>query len=105
MTQKLEWRDAEKKILARVEGSHTEIIEQGHPEWDKLSQSDGIELFIPKVVEVDEKAIQQSLRLTAYALESDPLFFMAQRGEATMEEWKAKIEEIKARYPYPEIKV
>ena len=28
----------------------------------------------------------------------DPLFFKAQRGEATMEEWIAKVNEIKARY-------
>jgi hypothetical protein len=40
-------------------------------------------------------------RQAAYASESDPLFFMAQRGEATMEEWEAKVAEIKARYPYP----
>lgn len=40
-------------------------------------------------------------RASAYAEEADPLFFKAQRGEATLEEWKAKVEEIKARYPYP----
>lgn len=38
-------------------------------------------------------------RAAAYAKESDPLFFKAQRGEATMEEWLAKIAEIKARFP------
>lgn len=47
------------------------------------------------------KAQQEALRQAAYAAESDPLFFMAQRGEATMEEWTAKVAEIKARYPYP----
>jgi hypothetical protein len=31
--------------------------------------------------------------------ESDPLFFKAQRGEATMEEWQAKVAEIKTRFP------
>lgn len=41
----------------------------------------------------------QRQRAVAYAAESDPLFFKAQRGEATMEEWKAKVAEIKARYP------
>lgn len=39
-------------------------------------------------------------RQAAYAKESDPLFFKAQRGEGTMEEWMAKVAEIKARYPY-----
>jgi hypothetical protein len=38
----------------------------------------------------------------AYQQEADPLFFMSQRGEATVEEWQAKVAEIKARYPYPE---
>ena len=40
-------------------------------------------------------------RATAYRLESDPLFFKAQRGEATTDEWTAKVAEIKARFPYP----
>jgi hypothetical protein len=38
-------------------------------------------------------------RATTYVAESDPLFFKAQRGEATMEEWQSKVAEIKARYP------
>jgi len=50
----------------------------------------------------EAKAQQEALRQAAYASESDPIFFMAQRGEATMAEWEAKIAEIKARYPYPE---
>jgi len=52
----------------------------------------------------EEIAIQQSLkneqlRTQAYRNESDPLFFKAQRNEATMEEWIAKVNEIKTRYP------
>jgi hypothetical protein len=39
------------------------------------------------------------LRQQAYIAEADPLFFKAQRGEATMEEWQAKVAEIKARFP------
>jgi len=38
-------------------------------------------------------------RQQAYIAEADPLFFKAQRGEATMEEWKAKVADIKARFP------
>lgn len=45
---------------------------------------------------------QEELRRIAYQQEADPLFFMSQRGEATVEEWQAKVQEIKARYPYPE---
>lgn len=52
-----------------------------------------------------EKQIDElkTLRNAAYATESDPLFFKTQRGEATLEEWQAKIAEIKSRYPYPEL--
>ena len=39
-------------------------------------------------------------RARDYAAEADPLFFKAQRGEATMDEWNAKVAEIRARYPY-----
>ena len=38
-------------------------------------------------------------RAAAYKREADPLFFKAQRGEATMDEWRAKVEEIRARFP------
>lgn len=37
-------------------------------------------------------------RAYAYRTESDPLFFKAQRGEATQQEWLDKVAEIKARY-------
>ena len=40
-----------------------------------------------------------ALRHAAYVAESDPIFFRYQRDEATKEEWIAKVEEIKARYP------
>lgn len=43
----------------------------------------------------------RELRRTAYAREADPLYFEAQRGNGSLEEWKAKVEEICARYPYP----
>lgn len=45
---------------------------------------------------------QQALsRRLAYMEEADPIFFAVQRGEATQDEWLAKIAEIKALYPYP----
>lgn len=39
-------------------------------------------------------------RAFAYQREADPLFHKWQRGEATQEQWLAKTEEIKQRYPY-----
>jgi hypothetical protein len=41
----------------------------------------------------------EQLRKAAYIAEADPLFFKAQRGEATMEEWQAKVAEIRNRFP------
>lgn len=40
-------------------------------------------------------------RAAAYAAEADPLFFKAQRGEATQAEWEAAVAAIRARFPYP----
>lgn len=45
---------------------------------------------------------QEVARRAAYTVEADPIFFMAQRGEATLAEWEAKVAEIKARFPYPQ---
>jgi uncharacterized protein YciI len=51
-----------------------------------------------KVAEL-KAAEAEANRKAAYIAEADPLFFKAQRGEATVEEWQAKIAEIKARFP------
>ena len=40
-------------------------------------------------------------RKAAYIAEADPLFFKWQAGEGTQEEWQAKREEIRQRFPYP----
>lgn len=51
-----------------------------------------------------DRAVQfvNSQRMSAYQLESDPIYFQAQRGDTyTLEDWKAKVEEINKRYPYP----
>ena len=55
----------------------------------------------PKGAYMREVATVESNRKTAYANESDPLFFQWQAGEGTEEAWKAKRAEIEARYPYP----
>lgn len=41
-------------------------------------------------------------RAAAYRDEADPLYFRAMRGEASLDDWRAKISEIRARYPDPE---
>jgi hypothetical protein len=50
--------------------------------------------------EAQRMEAQQS-RAAAYTAEADPLFFKSQRGEGTIEEWEAKVSEIRTRYPYP----
>jgi hypothetical protein len=45
---------------------------------------------------------QEAARQAAYSAEADPIAMQMLRDEATKEEWLAKIDEIKARYPYPE---
>jgi len=45
---------------------------------------------------------QEAARRAAYVVEADPIFFMSQRGEATLADWEAKVAEIKARFPYPQ---
>lgn len=56
-----------------------------------------LEDILPSAEEI--AASVEAARRAAYAAEADPLFFKAQRGEATHDEWQAKIAEIKARYP------
>jgi hypothetical protein len=48
--------------------------------------------------EAQQVAMRKTARAEAYRQESDPLFFKAQRGEATMDEWLAKVQEIKDRF-------
>jgi len=55
------------------------------------------------VIVAQEQALAsaQRNRASAYTAEADPLFFKYQAGEVTKEEWLAKREEIRQRYPYP----
>lgn len=45
---------------------------------------------------------QRKKRAAAYLTDSDPMFFKAQRGEATTEDWLAAVAAVKSRYPYKE---
>ena len=56
---------------------------------------------VPTLTTEQQTELQKTGRASAYRLEADPLFFKAQRGEATTDEWTAKVAEIKARFPYP----
>ena len=74
-------------------------------EWLDQTQTEPTEAEIQAeldrlVAELPRKKAQAA-RAAAYTTEADPLFFKAQRGEATIEEWQAKVAEIRSRYPYP----
>jgi hypothetical protein len=72
-------------------------------EWMDAEQTQPTEAEITaeiaRLTAVDPARIADSNRRAAYINEADPLFFKAQRGEATMAEWQAKVAEIKTRYP------
>ena len=59
-----------------------------------------IQAQLDKLVADEPRKEAEANRAAAYAAEADPLFFKAQRGEATMDEWQAKVDEIRNRYPY-----
>ena len=66
-------------------------------------QLDQAKVDAAAVIVAQEQALvtAQRNRAAAYTTEADPLFFKAQRGEATIEEWQLKIAEIRSLYPYP----
>ena len=75
-------------------------------EWLDQTQTEPTEAEIQaeldRLIAEQPRKIAQQQRATAYTTEADPLFFKAQRGEATIEEWQAKVAEIRSRYPYPQ---
>jgi hypothetical protein len=78
-------------------GDYRAIIREGKPNlvnglW---KQTWTVELRTSDKV----KEIADRLRQEAYQKESDPLFFKWQRGEASEQEWTAKVDEIKQRFP------
>lgn len=94
---------------------YTQILSTNYfgKEWTMLGDSyDGLTWYsdTPKPTQAELDALWESTQATvqnqqaerqraaAYAAESDPLFFKAQRGEATLEEWQSKVVEIKQRY-------
>jgi hypothetical protein len=69
----------------------------------KVTMVDGkLVLSDPPAPPPPTRAQQEALRQAAYVSEADPIAMQMLRDEATKEEWLAKIDEIKARYPYPE---
>lgn len=85
------FKDSEGNLFWLDETDPVEVW--GKPDWMEITDEEAEAMRQPPVPDYS------SLRAEAYRVESDPLFFKAQRGEATMDEWKAKVAEIKARWP------
>ncbi|MEI2419702.1 hypothetical protein V6O07_05465, partial [Arthrospira platensis SPKY2] len=100
------------------------VARTDRPEHDPFTQDvveqtpeklDGMWAQVWTVVAVDPEEVARRLeeareqvrhqRVEAYRTEADPLFFKAERGKGTKAEWENKVEEIRARYPYPEADV
>lgn len=106
-TNKTEMPDGSTDISVTTE---TAILWQGVTlplDWDAAKYCfDGTSwtinpLLVDPTPSLPSREVQSAARAEAYRTESDPLFFKAQRGEATEAEWLAKVEEIKTRFPYP----
>ena len=55
----------------------------------------------PQVQAEVERGRVEAQRKAAYAVESDPVFFQFQRGDATEQDWLDAVQAVKDRYPYP----
>lgn len=92
-----EWEVYPVAQIQRPEVDYTKNVMEGSPEiingqWSQVwNVTDNPQILIDK--------LSDSLRAEAYRKESDPLFFKAQRGEITQQEWLDKVEEIKTRFP------
>jgi hypothetical protein len=79
------------------------VLRGDNLEWLDQTQTQPTETEIAaevaRLTALEPARIATKNRRNAYIAEADPLFFKAQRGEATMEEWQAKVTEIKARFP------
>lgn len=75
-----------------------EFVPEG---YQRVSVSVGVGQNLAEVEYAAALEAAQDARHAAYTAEADPLFFKWQAGEGTEEEWKAKRQEIRDRYPYP----
>ena len=79
------------------------VLRGGELEWLDQNQTQPtdaeIDAEVARLTALEPARIATENRRAAYIAEADPLFFKAQRGEATVEEWQEKVAEIKQRFP------
>lgn len=91
------YKDAENKIHFLDNEAFEYLLPAGSIEITGVEVAE-LQKLVPLTQE-ELLAQAKANRAAAYREESDPLFFKAQRGEATMDDWLAKVAEIKARFP------
>ena len=91
------------KVLNSLRPGAKWVLRGDDLEWLDANQSQPsdaeIEAEVARLTALEPARIATENRRAAYISEADPLFFKAQRGEATMEDWQAKVAEIKNRFP------
>ena len=98
-------------VVARVDRPDVDTITQNLSEGTPvLVDNQWVQVWVVEeatLEQIAERKAQQvaqakAQRAEAYREEADPLFFKAQRDEAELTEWEAKVQEIRDRFPYPE---
>ena len=92
------YKNSDNKVFAFE--SAEEMEQFAKDSLSPITAKQAAELTKPTIEQLNDEA--KFNRAAAYVAEADPLFFKAQRGEATMEEWQAKVDEIRERFPYAE---
>ena len=91
------------KALNNLRPNSDWVLRGDELEWLDQNQTQPtdaeIDAEVARLTVLEPARIATENRRAAYIAEADPLFFKAQRGEATMEEWQAKVAEIKTRFP------
>lgn len=76
-----------------ADGSQDSFI---HSDLIPISEQQALEIANQTKEPLTSEQIKQ-IRQQMFEKEADPLFFKAQRGEVTMDQWLAKITEIRSR--------
>jgi hypothetical protein len=78
------------------------VVGEDVPEgYQRVSVAVGLGQNLAEVENAAALEAARSNRHAAYTAEADPLYFKWQAGEGSEEEWLAKRQEIRDRYPYP----
>ena len=75
-----------------------DVLEWLSPDIPQPTEAE-INAEVARLQALEPMRIAEASRKAAYQTEADPLFFKWQAGEGTQEEWQAKREEIRQRYP------